>query len=90
MHKSTSRRHAKHNNYDLYRDFENFKSVIANTASDLRGKAGEMVFDSVEGIKNKSSELHDNLAEYTSEQPLKSMGIALAVGFFLGYLMHRR
>ena len=88
MYKNAKHKHL-HSNYDLEADLEKIKNAFAETASDLKGRTGEFFLNSYEGVKDKSGQLRDNLAEYTAEKPLKSLGIAFAIGLVIGYLIHK-
>lgn len=89
---STARHHKRrHNNYDIYGDIEKIRAAFANTASDVTGRAGEMLNDSYQSIIDKSSQMQENVADFTAEKPFKSLGIALLAGVVLGlYFTHRR
>lgn len=73
--------------YDLNDDLEKIKAILAETAFDVKGRAGEVISQSIENAKEKTLSLKDNLEDYTTERPLKSLGISFLVGAFLGYLI---
>lgn len=80
----------RHNHYDLYGDLEKIKSIFATTAFDARGKAGEILSQSINDVREKSAEIKENVADYTAEKPFKSLAIAVGVGVVLGYFFLRR
>lgn len=87
MHKMATR--SKHNNHDLYADWEKIRHVFAETASDIKGKSTDYLTQSMDNVKDKSLQTKDNIAHYTAEKPFKSLGIALLVGIALGYFIHK-
>jgi ElaB/YqjD/DUF883 family membrane-anchored ribosome-binding protein len=88
MYKNAKHKHFQ-SDYDLEADLEKIKNAFAETASDLKGRTGEIFHDSYEGVKDRSSQMRDQVADYTAEKPLKSLGIAFAVGLALGYFIHK-
>jgi len=78
----------KHNS-DLYQDVEKIKAALMHTASDVRDKASEALYDSVTDVKEKTELAKDTVAEYTAEKPFKSLGIALLIGIGIGYLIKK-
>ncbi|OGT53329.1 MAG: hypothetical protein A3E84_01810 [Gammaproteobacteria bacterium RIFCSPHIGHO2_12_FULL_42_13] len=90
MEKATAhRKHSHHNNYDLTADLEKIKNAFSAAAFDVKGKTHEMLNQSVEDLKEKSTQMRDGLSEYTAEKPLKSLGIALLAGFVIGFLVRK-
>lgn len=90
MHKTYEKRHNSRNSeIDIYDDIEKIKAALMHTSVDLRGKAGEIINESLDSVKEKSELLQENLAQYTSERPIKSLGIALIAGVALGFLLRR-
>lgn len=79
------------NHYDLQSDLNRIKNAFADTASHVRGRAGDLVSSSLNNIKDKTIEVQENVADYTSEKPFTSLGFALLAGLALGFIMtHRR
>ena len=76
-------------NHDLHRDLAKIKAALAEATYDLKGKAGEMLYDSMDDIKEHSSEMKDTLANYAAEKPFKTLGIAVLVGVALGFLLKK-
>ena len=80
----------KHTNHtDLHKDIADIKAALAQASYDLKGKAGEILCDSMEDIKEHSSEMKENIANYTAEKPFKTIGIAVLAGVVLGFLLKR-
>ena len=84
-----SRRHTSHTDYDLHGDVAKIKQAISKAAEDFKGRTGEILSESVDGIKEQSTFVKDSVANYTSERPFKSLGIAVLVGLTLGILIRR-
>ena len=89
----TAHRHKhlhRNNDYDLSADLERIKAALADASYDVKGKAGEIFNESLENVKQRSSDLQDNMANYVSEKPLKSLSFALISGLILGFLLHKK
>ena len=79
----------KHANHNLYNNVEKIKAALVDVSQDVKGKAGEILSDSVENIKHRSHLAKNNMAHYTAKKPFKSLGIALLAGLVVGYLLRR-
>lgn len=90
MNTATHKRRTSKHEYDLYGDLGKIKEAIMDATREARGKAGEVFYDSLEQAKEKTTAAKDNVTEYVEEKPLKSLGIALAAGFLLGYFFHKK
>lgn len=86
-HHRTSRHN--HSEYDLYGDLAKIKEAIFDTGSDVKGKAGEMIYGTAEDIRDKANYARDNVANYAAERPFKSLGLALLAGVVVGWLIHK-
>lgn len=90
MYKNQTRgKHAHRSEFDLYHDFENIKDAFTEATYDVKGRAGEILSQSMESLKDKSSDLKDGVEEYVSNKPFQSMGIALLAGMVIGYFIHK-
>lgn len=85
----THTRHRAHE-YDLNKDLERIKNAFTDASHDVREKANEMITESIENVKEKSVQARDLVGEYVSDQPLKSVGVALICGALIGYFLHRK
>jgi len=85
----TVRKHNGHSHYDISGDVEKLKAALFDTTYDLKGRAGEMINDSMHTVKEQTAAARDNVADYTADKPFKALGIALAAGVVLGYLIKR-
>lgn len=77
-------------NIDLYGDVEKIKEALLAATYDVKGKAAEMLTQSVESAKERSDQFRDTLADYTADKPFKSLGIALLSGIVIGYFLHKK
>lgn len=75
--------------FDLYEDVEKIKAALLDTAYDVKGKAGAILNDSVEGVKERSELMKERVVDYTEKKPFQSLGIAFIVGAAIGYLIHK-
>ena len=89
MSDKTIKGHHRNLSSDLSDDIAKIKAAISDTSADLKDKAGEMYHDSLNTVKEKSSEVKDTIATYTEENPVKSLGIALLAGVIIGFLIRK-
>lgn len=91
MHKTTARHRNSHaSDYDLHHDIAKIKALLAETTSDVKGRAGEILSQSFENVRDKSTEIHDNVSTYVTNKPFKSIGLALLAGTVIGFLMRSK
>ncbi len=82
-------KHSHQNNYDLSADVEKIKAALLDATLDVKGKAGEIFSDSIDGVKEQSQLVRANMADYVSEKPFRSLGVTLLAGIVIGYLIHK-
>lgn len=87
MHKTKSK--ARNAKFDIQSDLDRLKSAIFDTTYDVRGKAGQMLTDSYEDLKSRSTDIQENVADYVAEKPFKSLGVALLSGVVIGFLLRK-
>ena len=94
MYKNTAKhkRHVRNQveEYDIYNDLLKIRDAFSDTAKDVKGKTGQAISQSFDNVKERSVELQDSMANYTKEQPFKTVGLALLAGAVFGFLIHRR
>lgn len=78
-----------HSQYDLNDDLAQIKAILAETAYDVKGRAGEILNETYEEAKEKAVNFKDEIGNYTGERPFKTIAISFAVGLLAGYLIHR-
>jgi ElaB/YqjD/DUF883 family membrane-anchored ribosome-binding protein len=79
----------RHNNHDLYNDVQKIKNALFETSQDMREQAAGYLSDSVDQMREKTTAVKDNVANYTADKPFKSLGIALLIGAAIGFLFRR-
>lgn len=75
--------------YDLEDDIQQIKEALANTASDVRGRAGEMLNRSIEDMKDKTLNVQNDVSDFILERPIKTLSVTFLIGLAIGYLLHR-
>jgi ElaB/YqjD/DUF883 family membrane-anchored ribosome-binding protein len=85
----TTKHRNSHRDYDLYDDVEKIKAALFETAGDVKGKAGKIFADSIDGVRDQSEMVKERVTNYTAEKPFKSLSVALLVGIFIGYIIHK-
>ncbi len=83
------RKYAHHPANIIYGDLKKIRKAFAETTHDVGGITGVMIQDSLANAKNKSVDLKENIANFVSEKPFQSFGIALLSGIFLSRLLHK-
>lgn len=86
---TTKNKHHHHHNYDIYGDIEKIKNAFSETAVDVRGAASDMVTDSIDDLKKKSSTVKKNVADYTADKPFQTIGLTFLAGLLFGYFLHK-
>lgn len=89
MYKTTARKRANTNDYDIYDDLAKIKDAFADATFGMKNRAGEVLSQSLDEVKEKSAAVQENVSSYVSDKPLKSIGVALLAGVFIGYLIHK-
>lgn len=85
-----SKNHRSHkSNYDLSADLGKIKKALVEASLDVKGRAGEILSDSTENMKNKSDDLQNNITKYITKKPFKSISIAIVSGLVIGFLFRR-
>jgi ElaB/YqjD/DUF883 family membrane-anchored ribosome-binding protein len=88
---------------DVQSTLDRTRSVVqdrANRASEIGGQAMRRAGEFIEGVAPQAKEVASNLYDqgtqsgeyvrrYTSQQPIAALLIAGAIGYTLGYLIHR-
>jgi ElaB/YqjD/DUF883 family membrane-anchored ribosome-binding protein len=71
-------------------DLEKLKAALFDKTYDFRDKTGEMFTNTLDNLKDHSSAAQEKTAEYVSEKPFKTIGIALTAGLIIGWLVNRK
>ena len=89
MERTTHRHRNNRNHYDLSADLERIKAALADASYDVKGRANEILNESMDNMKQTSTDLQNNVTDYIAEKPLKSMGLAILSGIVIGYLLRK-
>lgn len=89
MYKTNGKKN-RNSHYDLSGDIEKIKDAFAKTAHDVKSKTSEVFTQSVEEVKDRSSDIKDNMETYLSERPFKTLILGILSGAFLGGAFMRR
>lgn len=88
MYKTHAR--TKHSKIDLQDDLVQIKKILAQTAWDVNGKAKEVLVDSYDTVKDKTTDLKDGVEAYVQKKPLSALWISFLVGTVFGFLTFRK
>lgn len=89
MQKHSTKKHSG-SDFDLYGDMIKIREAFTDTAKDAKGKAAEVLSQSFDTVKEKTSDIQELMTDYVAEKPIKSIGIALLSGYLLGAFMMRK
>lgn len=76
-------------NHRIYRDLKGVKQSLSRVSKGLKLKANGFVNNSLAQTREKAMEFQDDLQEYVSHKPIKSLSIALVTGAIIGFFVHR-
>lgn len=82
---------------DLHDDFEKVKEKIretrdalSQTAVDAKGRAQEVLNDSVGDVKETYDDLEQRVATYVKKNPFKSLGFGILAGMVISSFLRKR
>ncbi len=87
MYKTAKKRHV---NYNLQNDLAKIKDALALTTQHAKGLAGQAISRSFDDVKEKSADLSENVTDYVSDKPYKSLGIAVLAGVVFGFILRHK
>lgn len=90
MYKTPLKKNHRRGNPNIASDIEKIKAALFTTAKDMRFKASDLLSNSAENFRDKSSEIQEGVSDYVASRPFKTMALAMMTGLFLGMVMHRR
>lgn len=76
--------------YNLNHDISKIKAAVGEATKHAKGQATKVIYDSYDNIKEKSTDMQDQVIAYTKKKPFKSLGIAVLTGFILGIFLLRK
>jgi ElaB/YqjD/DUF883 family membrane-anchored ribosome-binding protein len=71
-------------------DVDTVRSALSNMTGGAKDAVDSIIADSIKDFKIDSDKIQKQTTKYIAKQPLKSVGIALAIGVVVGYLMHNK
>lgn len=83
------KKRAKSNNRHIYKDLKGVKRSLSRVTKGLKLKANGFMNNSIAQTREKALEFQDDLSEYVTHKPLKSLSIALVTGAIIGFFVHR-
>ncbi len=90
MHKTPAKHHKhRESEFDLHGDIEKIKALLAETTMDAKGRAKEVLHQSLENVREKSEAVKENVGSYVGDRPFKTIGVSLLAGWLIGYFMHK-
>ncbi len=81
---SKTKKRNRINDLDLQESLLNVKSAIGEATGDVKGRAIDMISELLVDLQTKTSDYQDELEDRISAKPLKSVGIAVLLGLFIG------
>jgi ElaB/YqjD/DUF883 family membrane-anchored ribosome-binding protein len=80
----------RHTQHDLYDDLAKIKAIMSTTAFDVKDSAVDILSDSLDIAKEKTSLIDKTISRYARKKPMKSLGICFLSGLCISYLIKRR
>lgn len=68
----------------------NLSDDMSQNASQTYDQARHAVEDTMETVRQRGDELIETLSDYVATKPMTSLGIAAAIGYFMGRMGGRR
>jgi ElaB/YqjD/DUF883 family membrane-anchored ribosome-binding protein len=85
-----------HHSHDIQHDFQRVKDkaretrdAISQTAYDVKGRAQDILAQSLRDAKERSSDAQDTVVTYVKTNPVKSVGYAIIAGLFVALLLRK-
>lgn len=89
MYKTKHNKRSHNSDYDIYGDLAKIKDALADATQGVKGRAGEMLTQSFDDVRDKYSAAQEKCESLVLEKPFKSIGVALLAGVCLGYFIHK-
>lgn len=71
-------------------DIREIGKALRDATSDIRGRASEVAQLAIDNARAKSLAARDTAEDYIHEKPFRTVGVALLVGFLLGFIYKRK
>jgi ElaB/YqjD/DUF883 family membrane-anchored ribosome-binding protein len=85
-----------HHSHDIQHDFQRVKEkaretreALSQTAYDVRGRAQDLLSQSLKDAKVKTTDLQENVVTYVKSNPVKSIGFAVISGLIVALLLRK-
>jgi ElaB/YqjD/DUF883 family membrane-anchored ribosome-binding protein len=88
--RSYAKKHNSHTAFNLQDDFDSIREALRDTTEDVKGRINEILTESLDNVKERSTDLKKGLVQYTTHKPLKSLGLALGAGLIIGLILRAR
>jgi ElaB/YqjD/DUF883 family membrane-anchored ribosome-binding protein len=88
MYKTTGKKHNHH--FDLAQDIAKIRAALATTAKDVGGKASEIFSQTMENVRDTSTDLKERCDNYVATQPYKALAFAVLSGAAFAVMMRKR
>jgi len=75
---------------EIYSDVEKIKANLIDTTYDLKHLLGNSYRQSVENAIAKTDAVKDTFADLIINKPFKAIGMAVATGALIGFLLKRK
>jgi len=92
----TMRKSIRHSDHHLCNDLEKIinklcetRDSIQDAVGDAKDSAENALFESVEELKEKGSEMQEGTIDYIKENPLKSIVVALLAGMIISRFIRK-
>lgn len=85
----TKARHIRRDYNDFYHDLDEIKDVITKVTSNVKGRAGEALSNTLQQMRDKRDTVEGYVSQNVSSRPFKSLSVAMLTGALIGYFLHR-
>ncbi len=91
MYKTTARnaKRSLRGDHDIYGDLAKIKDALVGATTGMKDRAGEVISQSFDDVREKSAELQENFGTVVAHKPLRSVLTALGAGMLIGYFIHK-
>lgn len=89
MSKAKTRSKLHHDDYDLHGDVAKIKAALSDAVHNAKEKASDAFAQRWEHAKERSSNLHEGVSNFTADKPLQTVGIAFLAGILLGFFIRK-
>lgn len=73
----------------LAADWQKIQNAFADTAADVTDMAEDVCKQTVDNLKDQTEDLQQRMTDYTVNNPMRMLGIALVTGLVIGWWLKR-